>query len=98
VPKAQWRVRTYSVTSTDILPAGKGVDPLDRGLLIGDVLLPISEVRRRRPFALALSGAHHILHLRRVHELLEARQFSVANLEYVADLSVETLACGLEGP
>src|SRR5579862_1920014 len=45
-----------------------------------------------------LSGAHHILQLGRVHELLEARQFAVANLEYMADLSVETLACGLEGP
>jgi hypothetical protein len=31
------------------------------------------------------------LHLRRVHELLEARHFSVTNLEYVADLRVQTL-------
>jgi hypothetical protein len=47
---------------------------------------------------LTLSGAHHILQLRRVYELLEARQFAVANLKYVADLRVQSLACGLEGP
>ena len=46
----------------------------------------------------APSGAHHILHLRRVYELLEASDFAVTNLEYVAHLRVQTLARSLEGP
>ena len=47
---------------------------------------------------LALAGSHDVLHLRCVHELLEARQLAVANLEHVAHLASKLLPVALKVP
>jgi hypothetical protein len=42
--------------------------------------------------------AHYVLHARRVHILLEARDLALAQLEHMTELGVDALAGGLVAP
>jgi pimeloyl-ACP methyl ester carboxylesterase len=65
------------------------------GYLIANLAADQNRTTRRRIIPRAATAPHHVLQLRRIPELLAARELAVPEFQDVADLGVETLVSRL---